>query len=188
MLMKNRQLIFGIVLAIFLLGFAGISAASNNSGVDPAQSSQAPSNLAGQIRHELLMLPDNGVFDDISFSLEDSHTIILSGQVVRPILKSEAEAAVSRIQGVTKVINKIEVLPVSPFDDVLRLRTYRAIFSRPGFEKYANQAISPLRIIVKNGNITLAGVVGNELDKTMAEMAARLVPGAFSVSDELSVD
>ena len=74
------------------------------------------------------------------------------------------------------------------FDDAIRLQTYRAIFSRPGFEKYAAQAVSPVRIIVKNGNITLEGFVGNQMDKTMAEMAARSVPSAFSVIDNLAID
>lgn len=73
-------------------------------------------------------------------------------------------------------------------DDSIRLMAYRAIFSRPGFEKYAIQAVKPIRIIVKNGNITLDGEVATQLDKTTAEMAARSVPFAFSVTDNLKID
>ena len=178
----------GIVLPIFLLGFAAISVASTHKATNPAGSSKQPLSLTDQVRHELLMLPYFGVFDNLGFTIEDSSTAVLTGQVVRPILKSEAEAAVGRIQGISKVVDNIEVLPLSSFDDAIRVRTYRAIFSRPGFEKYANQANSPIRIIVKNGNITLDGFVGSQIDKTMAAMAARSVPGAFSVTDNLIVD
>jgi len=140
------------------------------------------------VRHELVMLPFLGVFDDLSFTIDGSNDVVLTGEVVRPTLKSDAEAVVRRIQGVTKVVDNIEVLPLSSFDDAIRLRTYRAIFSRPGFEKYADQAVSPIRIIVKNGNIALEGIVGSQMDKTLAEMAARSVPGAFSVIDNLTID
>ena len=182
-----RKRMLGIVLPTFLLGCAAISVASTHNARDPAGSNKGPLSLTDQVRHELVMLPYFGVFDHLGFAIQDSNTVVLTGQVVRPILKSDAEAAVRRIQGISKVVNNIEVLPLSPFDDAIRLRTYRAIFSRPGFEKYANQAVSPIRIIVKNGNITLEGVVGNQMDKTMAWMAARFVPGAFSVTDNLTV-
>jgi hyperosmotically inducible periplasmic protein len=178
----------GVVLPAFLLGFAVISVASIHNNTNSARSSKEPLSLTGQIRHELLMLPYFGVFDNLGFTIEDSSTAVLTGQVVRPILKSEAEAAVGRIQGISKVVDNIEMLPLSSFDDAIRLRTYRAIFSRPGFEKYANQASVPIRIIVKNGNITLDGFVGSRIDKTVAAMAARSVPGAFSVTDNLIVD
>ena len=188
MLTGYRKRMLGIVLPIFLLGFAAISVASTHNATDPAASNKGPLSLTGQVRHELVMLPYFGVFDDLGFAIQDSNTVVLTGQVVRPILKSEAEAAVRRIQGISRVVDNIEVLPLSPFDDAIRLRTYRAIFSRPGFEKYADQVISPIRIIVKNGNITLEGVVGNQMDKIMAEMAARSVPGAFSITDNLTID
>jgi hyperosmotically inducible periplasmic protein len=180
--------LLGIALPILLVSFAGMNFASTPNGKEPAGTDKRPSNLTDQVRHKLVMLTYLGVFDDIGFTIEDSNTVVLSGQTVRPILKSEAEAAVGRIQGISKVVNNIEVLPVSPFDDVIRLRTYRAIFSRPGFEKYADQAVPPIRIIVKNGNITLEGIVGNQMDKTVAAMAARSVPGAFKVIDNLTID
>ncbi len=177
-----------IVLPIFLLGFSAISVASTHSTTGPAGSKKQSPSLTDQVRHELVMLPNLGVFDNLGFTVDNSNTVVLKGQVVRSTLKSEAEAAVLGIQGISKVIDNIEVLPLSPFDDAIRLRTYRAIFSRPGFEKYADRAVSPIRIIVKNGNITLEGVVGNQMDKTMADMAARSVPGVFNVIDNLTVD
>lgn len=174
----KRELVRRMVLPILLFSLAEISVASVP---------KRAVTLTDKVRQQLVMLPYYGVFDNLAFTIEDSNTIVLTGQVTRPILKSDAEAVVRKIEGVEQVVNNIEVLPLSPFDDSIRLATYRAIFSKPGFEKYAIQAVSPIRIIVKNGNITLDGVVGSQFDKTMAEMAARSVSGAFSVTDNLSI-
>jgi hyperosmotically inducible protein len=182
-----RKRIVGIVLPIFLIGFAGMGVASTHRKADPTVPNNQPLGLAEQVRHELAMLPYYGVFDYLGFTMEDSNTVVLSGQVARAMLKSEAETAVSRVPGVSKVVNNIEILPLSSFDNAIRLRTYWAIFSRSGFERYAIQANSPLRIIVKNGNITLEGVVASQLDKTIAYMAARSVPGVFSVTNNLTI-
>jgi hyperosmotically inducible periplasmic protein len=182
----NKCMLFAVLL-VFLFGFAAISMATTNNSAD-LSSNKTPLGLADQIRHELLLLPYNGVFDELNFALKDSGTVVLSGQVVRPLLKSEAEAAVRRIQGVSKVEDSIEVLPLSSLDDSIRLRTYQAIFSKPGFEKYASQPMAPIRIIVKNGNVALEGVVGSEMDKIKAGLAAKSVPGVFSVADNLRID
>jgi hyperosmotically inducible protein len=187
MFTRYKKQMLGIVLPIFLFGFAEIAMASEHSAAAPSVPNQSTLSLADKVRHELLMLPYFGVFDNLDFTMENSDTVILTGQVVRPILKSDAEGAVKRIQGVSKVVNNIEVLPLSPYDNSIRWSTYRAIFSRPGFEKYADRAIPPLRIIVKNGNVTLVGFVGSKLDKTMAEMATRSVSGVFSVTDDLKI-
>ena len=187
MFTRYKKQMLGIVLPIFLFGFAVIGMASENSATVPSMPNKPALSLADQVRHELLMLPYFGVFDNLDFTIENSNTVVLTGQVVRPILKSDAEGVVKRISGVSKVVNNIEVLPLSPFDNSIRWRTYRAIFSRPGFEKYADRAIPPLRIIVKNGNITLVGFVGSKIDKTVAEIAARSVSGVFSVTDDLKV-
>ena len=162
---------------LLLLGFAGTGLASV-----PKQGAS----LTDEVRHELLMLPYYNVFDELNYTIDGSNTVTLSGEVTRPIVKSDAEAAVRDIKGVGKVINNIEVLPLSPFDDRIRLNTYWAIFSRPGFEKYS-RAQSPIRIIVKNGNVTLEGSVANSLDKQLADMAARSVPDVFSVTDNLTI-
>ncbi len=183
----NGKWLSGMFLPLLLLGMARMGAASvprNAAQSGPADQSTL---LTEKVRHELVLLPYFSVFDDLAFSVEGTNTVVLTGEVTRPVLKSDAEAVVRKIEGVEKVVNKIEVLPLSPFDDSIRLAAYRAIFSRPGFEKYAVRAVSPIRIIVKNGNITLNGFVGNQMDKILADMAARSVPGAFSVTDNLQI-
>jgi hyperosmotically inducible periplasmic protein len=175
---KIKALILSASLAVLLTGFAGIGWASI-----PKQSAS----LTDRVRHELLMLPRYGVFDALSFSIDSSNTVTLAGEVMHPILRSDAEATVRNIQGVGRVINNIEVLPLSPFDNSIRLATYRAIFARQGLEKYAIRGNLPIRIIVRNGNVTLEGFVDNALDRQLIEMAARLVPNVFSVTDNLGI-
>jgi hyperosmotically inducible protein len=150
-------------------------------------SARAQERIAREVRHELLMLPYFGVFDNIAFKVEGS-TVTLLGQVVRPTLKSDSENVVKHIEGVEKVDNQIEVLPVSPMDDGLRLRLYREIYGFPALEKYALGVQKPIRIIVKNGHVTLEGVVDNEADKNMAGLRANGVPGIFSVANNLRVE
>jgi hyperosmotically inducible protein len=132
------------------------------------------------------MLPYYGVFDAINFSVQ-GNTVTLTGEVRRPLLRSEAEDAVRRVDGVSTIVNNVEILPLSPPDDALRLTMYRAIYSQPGFERYAIQSVKPIRIIVRNGHVTLVGVVGSELDKILAGTAARNVPFAFSVTNDLAI-
>ena len=181
MLRGYVKLLAVAVLPVVLLG-VGMSA-----GTALAAPSRRSMDVNDRVRHELLMLPFYGVFDDLTFRVEDGNTVVLAGQVTNPVLKSGAEAAAHRVEGIAKVVNDIEVLPLSPVDDSIRLATYRAIFSRPGFENYAIQAVSPIRIIVKNGEVTLEGVVATQLDKQVAEMAARGVPLTFGVTNNLRV-
>jgi len=149
-------------------------------------SAKAQERVIKEVRHELLMLPYFGVFDNIAYKV-DGYTVTLLGRVVRPSLKSDAENAVKHIEGVEKVDNQIEVLPVSPMDDRLRLELYRAIYGYPALEKYALGVQKPIRIIVKNGNVTLEGVVDNEGDKNLAGLRANGVGGSFSVTNNLQV-
>jgi len=144
--------------------------------------------LVEEVRHQLVMLPYYGVFDNLEFRIEGADTVVLSGQVSRPTLKSDAERTVKRLESVSKVVNNIEVLPVSPHDDDIRIAAYRAIFSKPGLDRYAHRAVPPIHIIVKNGNITLVGVVASEADKNLAGIAAKGVSGAFNVENKLSVE
>jgi hyperosmotically inducible protein len=130
------------------------------------------------------MLPYFGVFDNIEYRVDDD-TVTLLGDVTRPTLKSDAENVVKHIEGVQHVVNKIEVLPPSPMDDQLRLALYRAIYGFPALEKYALGVQKPIRIIVKNGHVTLEGVVDNEADKNLAGVRANTVPGIFSVTNNL---
>ncbi len=144
--------------------------------------------LAERVRHQLVMLPYYSLFDNLEFRIEGVDTVVLSGQVVRPTLKSDAARAIERLEAVGKVVNDIEVLPLSPYDDRLRRATYRAIYSRPGLDRYALQAVPPIHIIVKNGNITLVGVVASQADKNLAGISANGVSGAFSVTNRLRVE
>jgi len=126
------------------------------------------------------------VFDYIAYKV-DGYNVTLMGQVVRPALKSDAENAVKRIEGVEKVDNQIEVLPPSQMDDGLRIRLFHAIYGDAALEKYALGVQKPIRIIVKNGHVTLEGVVDSEGDKNLAGIRANGVPGSFSVDNHLQV-
>ena len=143
--------------------------------------------LEKEVRRELIMLPWLGVFDNMSFQVQGDH-VILTGQVTRPTLRSDAEGVVRRLEGVEKVTNQIEVLPLSSFDDGIRRAAYYSIYGYGPLNRYAMGAQPPIRIIVKNGNITLQGVVANEMDANLAYMRARGVSGAFSVTNELRVE
>ena len=140
-----------------------------------------------QVRHELVMLPFYGVFDNLVFKL-NGRTVTLLGQVARPSLKSSAERVVKDVEGIESVINQIEVLPNSPNDDSIRIATYRTIYGDNMLYRYGLQAVPPIHIIVKNGNVTLVGVVANEADKNVAGIRANSVSGVFSVKNELSVE
>jgi hyperosmotically inducible protein len=142
--------------------------------------------LGNAVRHELVMLPYFNVFDDLGYQVAGS-TVILTGDVTRPVLKSDAEHAVKRILGVTNVVNNIRVLPLSPFDDQTRRAVYRSVFGFGGLYRYAMGAVPSIHIIVDNGHVTLKGVVDNEGDKNMAFIRANGVSGVFSVSNELRV-
>jgi hyperosmotically inducible protein len=141
-----------------------------------------------EVRHELLMLPRYGVFDHLAFKIEKG-TVTLLGQVRTGILKSEAERVVKDVEGVENVVNQIELLPTSTNDDRIRLAVYRAIYRHDALEtRYAVQSIPPIHIIVKNGNVTLEGVVDSKLDKTIASTQAHSVSGIFKVTDNLRVE
>ena len=147
----------------------------------------ADAKLMKEVRHELVMLPYYSVFDNLAYRVDGSR-VTLFGQVVLPTLKSDAENVVKRIEGVTAVDNQIEVLPVSPNDDRIRRAVYRAIFSKPELDRYAMGAIPSIHIIVKNGNVTLVGVVSTEMDKNIANITANGVSGVFKVTNELQVE
>jgi hyperosmotically inducible protein len=152
-----------------------------------AQPDRARERLEREVRHELVMLPYYGVFDNLAFQVEGS-TVTLLGQVSRPTLKADAERVVKNIEGVEKVVNKIEVLPTSPDDDRIRLAVYRAIYSHPALNRYALMAVPPIHIIVRKGDVTLEGVVATEMDKNIAYAQANGVPGVFSVTNNLRVE
>jgi hyperosmotically inducible protein len=149
-------------------------------------SQQSVERIQKEVRHEILMLPFFDVFDNITFMVE-GYDVTLSGQVTRPTLKTDAERVVKTIEGVENVDNQIEVLPVSPNDDRLRLRLFRAIYGFTALQRYALPVIKPIRIILKNGHVTLEGVVDSEADKNLVNIRARGVSGSFSVTNNLIV-
>jgi hyperosmotically inducible protein len=143
--------------------------------------------LMKEVRHVLVMLPYYSVFDNLAYGVEGDK-VILQGQVVRPSLKSDAEAVVKSIPGVASVVNNIEVLPPSPMDEQLRRALYRAIYGDPALSRYSYSAVASIHIIVKNGNVTLEGVVDSETDKNLAGLRANGVPNVFSVKNNLQVE
>ncbi|MEQ1885174.1 MAG: BON domain-containing protein [Bryobacteraceae bacterium] len=155
----------------------------------PAQSvsQRAQERIAREVRHEILMTPYFDVFDNVAYKV-DGYNVTLLGQVTQPLLKSNIEKAVKGIEGVEKINNQIEVLPVSPNDDRLRIALFRAIYGFESLQRYAMPVIKPIRIIVKNGNVTLEGVVNTSADKTVVGMRANGVPGIFKVTNNLEVE
>jgi hyperosmotically inducible protein len=166
---------------------AAPTAGSGSADRTTTRGSVSPDRIAREVRHELVMLPYYGVFDNLAFRA-DGGTVTLLGQVTRPTLKSDAENVVKRIEGVDRVVNNIQVLPLSPNDDRLRMQAYRTIYGDTALSRYALNAVPPIHILVDNGNLTLAGVVANEGDKNIAGIRANGVPGVFSVKNELQVE
>jgi hyperosmotically inducible periplasmic protein len=201
---KTRRTL-GVVF-LFLLGFSAVAIAQpaqpappNNQTVQTQPSSDAQSQganetlspesedrLLREVRHELIMLPYYGVFDTLAYRI-DGRTVTLEGQVTQPVIKSDAEKAVKRIEGVEKVVNNIEVLPPSSMDDRIRRAVYRSIYSYGPLFKYGGMAVPSIHIIVRNGHVTLDGVVDSEADKNVAGIRANQVPGTFKVTNNLRV-
>lgn len=181
MLLKNggKALLAGLALSLAIS--SGAEKHDKNSG--PV----TPQKLAKEVRHELVLLPYYGVFDNLAFKIDGS-TVTLLGQVTRPTLKSDAERVVKDIQGVERVVNNLEVLPLSPNDDRIRRAVYAAIYSKPGLDRYSLQAVPPIHIIVRNGNVTLEGVVASDADRNLANISANGVPGVFGVTNHLVTD
>ncbi len=175
----------------FPLIFSMVALASpttQNNQPTGAISQKGIDRIVKEVRHELVMLPFYGVFDNLAYKVDPDGTVTLLGQVSRPTLKSDAENAVKHIEGVEKVVNNIEVLPTSINDDQIRRAAYRAIYGNEVLSQYQLRAVPPIHIIVKNGHITLEGVVAREMDKTIAGMQANGVHGAFSVTNNLVVE
>lgn len=180
---RVKNLILAIAATLAIATSAAVAAPaviSNDQGLDQQK-------IMKKVRKELVTLPYYGVFDNLAYKVEGS-TVTLYGQVVRPSTRSDAEHRVSRIKGVERVVNEIEVLPVSSFDDSIRVRTYRTLFRAGGLYRYAMGANPALHIVVNRGHVTLEGVVSNEGDKNLAYVVARGVPGVFSVTNNLRTE
>ena len=172
---------------VFVLCAIGMLA--NTTHAQQRQESREDRNrayLLKEVRHELVMLPYYGVFDWLQFEVQGEGTVTLQGQVTRPTLKSDAENVVKGIEGVTKVNNQIEVLPLSPNDDRIRRAIYLTLFNFDSpIYRYGLGAVPSIHIIVNNGNVTLKGIVDSEGDKNLANVRVNGIPGVFSVKNEL---
>jgi hyperosmotically inducible periplasmic protein len=158
------------------------------AGAAPMASDQpAEDRIYRSVRHELVMLPQLTVFDNLSYKVDDS-TVTLYGQVRNAVLKDEAASVVKKIEGVAYVDNKIEILPASFSDDRIRRQEARAIFGYDSLFRYSLGALPPIHIIVKNGHVTLQGLVNTQTDKNVAGIRANGVPGVFSVENKLNVE
>jgi BON domain len=185
--MKNNSKIAIGLAGVMALGFAlliGMEPFLRADVPPPAQ----PKPLETQIHHAIVMQPFYTVFDNIEYTVAGD-TVTLSGQVTRPVLKSDLEHAVARIRGVGRLVNNIEVLPLSWFDDHIRRAEFRTLYAGDGpLSGYGWGAVPAIHIIVNGGHVTLTGTVHRQVDKDMATLLARGVPGVFSVKSDLSVN
>jgi hyperosmotically inducible protein len=165
-------------------GSAATPVPEKNQSSSAMGSSEAE--LAMQVRHQLVMLPWYSVFDNLQYTVRGNEEI-LSGELVRPVLKDEAASAVKHIQGVQDADDQIEVLPLSRCDNQIRRAELREICSFPSLQRYGTGTMPGIHIIVKNGHLTLEGVVDHQTDKDLAGLRANGVPHVFSVTNNLRV-
>ncbi|MEO5922870.1 MAG: BON domain-containing protein [Bryobacteraceae bacterium] len=178
--MKIASTISTLVVAATLMALPTFAATNGAPVSNP--------NLERDVRHAINTLAYYGVFDDLNFSIDPTGAVTLSGQVMQYSVHNNALKAVRNVSGVTQVNDQIEVLPLSPFDNNIRIRAYNAIFGFPALSRYALNSRSPVRILVKNGNVTIAGVVNNELDRTLIYSRLQSLPQVFSVTNHLRLD
>src|SRR5262245_15963571 len=145
--------------------------------------------LTKEIRKELVTMPYFGVFDWLEGNVQPDGSVSLGGQVTRPTMKKDAQRRVEKVEGVSRVVTRIEVLPLSPNDERIRRAVYLALYNgnSPLF-RYGQQPIPPIHIIVRNGRLALKGVVANKSESDIANIKARGVPGVFEVRNELRVE
>jgi BON domain-containing protein len=175
------------VVNVVLLGLLGAVLAANPGRADQNTPGAPSSDLNAKVRHKLVTLPFYSIFDDLNYVVEGG-TVTLTGEVTRPVLRSDAEAVVKRIPGVASVSNQIEVLPLSDFDNRIRRSVYLTLFhpNSPLF-RYSFGADPSIHIIVDNGHVTLKGFVSSKSDKQIAAMYVQQVFGVFSVTNDLNV-
>ena len=177
-IIKNKAIAsLGVLAVVASLAFSAVAAPPADARVQPQTE---------KVRKELVTLPYYGVFDNLAFKVDGS-VVTLYGQVTRPTTSKDAQRRVAKIEGVSSVVNKIEVLPLSSFDNQIRARTYRAVFGRGSLYRYALGANPSIHIVVNRGNVTLEGIVSNRTDSQLAYIAANGVPGVFSVTNNLRV-
>lgn len=177
-----QKRLFAFVAVVMLLAATIFASVATTN----AQSRNRKS-LTEQVRKELVTLPWIGVFDNLAYKVEGD-TVTLYGSVVRPTSRRDAERRVAKLNGVSNVVNNIEVLPLSRFDDDVRYAALQNISNTGGLYRYFLGANPSIRIVVNRGNISLEGIVANRGDANLAYIAARQVPGAFSVTNNLIVE
>ncbi|MGA2270216.1 MAG: BON domain-containing protein [Bryobacteraceae bacterium] len=163
--MKTRML------GRFLMAAALLAGAAAASTKGSANLPQSDSDIAKQVRHEVMMYPYYTLWDDISFSVVNGN-VDLMGAVNQPFKKQDIERLVRKVPGVASVTNEIKVLPLSSMDDRVRMQVARAIYRDPNLSRYAMGAVPAIHIIVDNGHVTLTGVVNNGMEKQIAGMRA----------------
>lgn len=187
MTFPGRWILAWPILSLVLLLAAMPAVSQTGSPAKPAKPEEkADTTLAHAVHHQLQEVPFYSVFDYLSFSV-DGKKVTLLGQVQRPTLKAQAEAAVKSLEGVAAVVNKIEVEPASAADHELGRNVYRAIFEDHTLQKYAVEAVPPVHIILKNGAVNLEGTVDSEGDKTLAGNLASKVSGVSNLRNNLVV-
>ena len=184
-----KKLLHLALAALLALGTASFAAAQqgNQPGQSSAGDQKSQPRITREVRHELAMLPQLSIFDNLAFRVDGS-TVTLLGQVRNAVLKSDAEHVVKHIEGVEQVNNQIETLPPSPNDDRIRAQVARAIFNDSRLFPYAIQSLPPIHIIVKGGHVNLEGVVRDQGDKNEAGIRANEIAGVFSVQNNLQVE
>lgn len=178
----KKKIIAVVALFVIALGSTAFAAPLETGGQALSQEQ-----MYKKVRKELVTLPYYGVWDNLAYKVEGS-TVTLYGQVVRPTTRTDAERRVKRIKGVEQVVNNIEVLPLSSFDDSVRVQTFRTLVRTGGLYRYMMGVNPSIHIIVNRGQLSLEGVVSNKGDKQLAYIAARGVPGAFTVANNLRVE
>jgi osmotically-inducible protein OsmY len=181
-----RKLSCFVCVGVMAVALAAISAAQSG-GQQSSGAQRMQDRITREVRHELVLLPQLTIWDNLAYKVEGGKVTLL-GQVRNAILKDEAEQSVKKIEGVDQVDNRIEVLPASGNDDRIRMAVARALFGNdsPLF-RYSMGALPPIHIIVKNGHVTLEGIVDSQADKDLAYTKANGVPGVFSVDNHLVV-
>jgi hyperosmotically inducible periplasmic protein len=180
--MKFRILSQLLVAGALLVGAGGASA-TTTPGAAPSDEA-----LANRVRHEIVMYPYYGIFDNVSYRVVNGN-VDLTGAVTQPWKKSDIGKSLQKIPGVTSVTNELEVLPLSPMDNQLRFQIARAIYRDPSLSRYALQAVPPIHVIVDNGHVTLEGVVNNDLEKQVAGVRAATAGLSFGpIANHLRVE
>jgi hyperosmotically inducible periplasmic protein len=179
-LLKIARTSIALALATLVIGACTAGAATTQNQSINEQS------LSKHVRHALVMNPWYGVFDNLEYKMNGTQ-VVVSGQVVLPVTKSDALKAVRRVEGVTEVVDNIQVLPVSNFDEQIRRAEFRRIFSGDTLGRYAMGAVPSIHIIVNNGRVTLEGAVMNQMDSNIARIRANEVFGVFSVTNNLQI-